>query len=129
MIKLKDLLKEQLKWKKSTNGNFMQLDFYDSGKHVGYTNIRLKRGWNQLHVNVKDEYQHKGYAQKFIGDNLDEYDYVVFPDNRVVNPLFKKVIKKFKSKPKYDVFRNKKYKETIISNKKKSKEEILDNLK
>lgn len=129
MIKLKDLLTEKLKRKKSTFGDYIQLDFYDKGEHVGFTNIRLKKGWNQLHVNVKDEHQRKGYAQQFIEGNLDEYDYVVFPDDRVLNRAFFKVINKFKNKSKYDVFRNEKYDETIISNKKKSKDKILDKLK
>ena len=116
MIKLKDLLMEKLKRKKSTSGEYMRLDFYDKGEHVGFTNIRLKKGWNQLHIEVKDEHQRKGYAYKFIEGNLDEYDYVVFPDDRVLNPMLFKVINKFKGKSKYDVFRNEKYNETIIRN-------------
>lgn len=125
MIKLKQILEETLKYKKSTYGEFVRFDFFDTlNQNIGYTNIRLKKDWNQLHVNIEDKFQGKGYAKEFIDANLKNYDYVTFPEGRIVNPLFKKVINKFENNSKYDVF-DTKYNETVISNKKKSKEEIL----
>ena len=128
MIRLKDLLKEKLTGKRSPYGEYIRIDFSDSGQNIGYTNIRLKKGWNQLHIDVKDEFQGKGYAKRMIEYNLQEYEYVVFPDDRITNPLMKKIIKKFETDSRYEVFRTP-YDETVISNKTKSKQDILDILK
>jgi len=128
MIRLKNLLKEIIKGKKSTFGEFVRIDFTDNGKSVGYTNIRLKKGWNQLHIDVEESEQGKGYAQQMIEYNISVYDYITFPDDRITNPLMKKVIEKFESDSRYEVFRTS-YDETVISNKKQSKQEILDTLK
>ena len=128
MIRLKDLLKEKFTGKRSPYGEYIRIDFSDSGQNIGYTNIRLKKGWNQLHIDVKDEFQGKGYAKRMIEYNLQEYEYVVFPDDRITNPLMKKIIKKFVTDSRYEVFRTP-YDETVISNKTKSKQDILDILK
>lgn len=128
MIRLKDILKEAITGKKQPYGEFIRIDFHDGDNAIGYTNIRLKKGWNQLHIDVKDEFQGKGYAVQMIEYNIKEYAYVVFPDDRITNPLMQKVIKKFETNSKYEVFRTP-YDETVISNKSKSKQDILDILK
>lgn len=128
MIRLKDILKEAITGKKQPYGEFIRIDFHDGDSAIGYTNIRLKKGWNQLHIDVKDEFQGKGYAVQMIEYNIKEYAYVVFPDDRITNPLMQKVIKKFETNSKYEVFRTP-YDETVISNKSKSKQDILDILK
>ena len=128
MIRLIDLLTEKFIGKKSTYGEYIRIDFSDAGQNIGYTNIRLKKGWNQLHIDVKGEFQGKGYAMKMIEYNLREYDYVTFPDDRITNPLMQKIIKKFETNSNYEVFRTP-YDETVISNKTKTKQDILDILK
>ena len=128
MIRLKGLLSEIIKGKKSPFGEFIRIDFTDNGNPIGYTNIRLKKGWNQLHIDVEELQQGKGYAQQMIEYNINEYNYVTFPDDRITNPIMEKIIEKFKSNSKYEVFRTS-YDETVISNKKQSKQEILDKLK
>lgn len=128
MIRLQDLLKETIQGRKSTFGEFIRIDFVDGNTPIGYTNIRLKKGWNQLHIDVNELQQGKGYAQQMIAYNINEYDYVTFPDDRITNPLMKKVISKFERDSKYEVFRTS-YDETVISNKNQSKQAILDKLK
>jgi hypothetical protein len=128
MIRLKDLLSEIIKGRKSTFGEYIRIDFTDNSKPIGYTNIRLKKGWNQLHIDVEELQRGKGYAQQMIEYNINEYNYVTFPDDRITNPIMEKIIEKFKSNSKYEVFRTS-YDETVISNKKQSKQEILDKLK
>lgn len=125
MLRLIDLLKETLKSRKSTYGEYIRIDFSDNGYDIGYTNIRLKKGWNQLHVEVYTKFQNKGYAILMIEYNIKEYGYVVFPDDRITNTLMQKIIKKFQNNTNYEVFRTE-YNETVISDRSKTKQEILN---
>lgn len=127
-ISLIKLIQENIKGKKSPYGEFIRIDFTDSGQQIGYTNIRLKKGWNQLHIDILPEFQGKGYATKMIDYNLDQYDYIVFPEDRITNPLIQKIISKFQNDSKYEVFHTS-FDETVISNKTKTKDEILNILK
>lgn len=127
-ISLIKLIQENIKGKKSPYGEFIRIDFTDSGQQIGYTNIRLKKGWNQLHIDILPEFQGKGYATKMIDYNLDQYDYIVFPEDRITNPSIHKIISKFQNDSKYEVFHTS-FDETVISNKTKTKDEILNILK
>ena len=122
------IVESKLRGKKSPFGGFIRIDFTDGTDDIGYTNIRLKKGWNQLHIEIYPEFQRRGYAKLMIAYNIDEYGYVVFPSDRITNDMISKVISKFEMDDEYDVFRTS-YDETVISNKSKSKEEILSTLK
>lgn len=102
---------DNLKWKKSTNGEFIQYDFTDNGNYIGNINLRLKKGWNQLHIDIKSEYQGKGYAIKMIDKILNEYTYISIPDGRIVNNNMYKVIDKLTKK--YNSYRTE-FDETVI---------------
>lgn len=124
MIKLRDLLAEKLHAHKSTYGEYIRIDFKQDDEPIGYTNIRLKRGWNQLHVDVASSHQGHGYAKPMIAYNIKEYDYVVFPHDRITNPAMHKVIAQFRADPEYQVF-DTSYDETVIANHNMSQQEIL----
>ena len=118
--------KDQLNIKKSVNGPFVQFDFYDNDNHIGYTNIKLKKGWNQLHIEIFKEFQGKGYSIPMIEKNIEEYGYIVFSEGRIVNPAIFKIIEKFKNDSEYEVIEYPEYGDFAISNKTKSKEELDD---
>lgn len=99
-IKLINII-ETLKLKKHNNGEFIQFDFYDDNTYIGNINLRLKRGWNQIHIDIKDEFQGKGYVIQMISDIINNYDYVSIPEGRIINNNMNKVIFKLKEKFKY----------------------------
>ena len=135
LLRLKQIIKEEviniikgLEAKESTNGIFMQTDFYDNDEHIGFTNIKIKKGWNQFHIQVYDKFQRQGYAKQMFEYNINKYNYIVNAEGRITNPVIYKIIDSFKKNPKYEVF-DTNYDETVISNKKLSKNKILDILK
>ena len=79
-----------------------------------------------MHIGVDADKQGKGYSYKMIQLVIDDVDYISIPEGRIINDLVYKIIKKFESDSKYEVWKTK-FDEWIISNKKKSKEEI-DNI-
>lgn len=123
MIKFKHILIEStLKFKKSINGEFIQFDFSDSGNLIGTINLRLKRSWNQLHIDINEEYQGKGYAIPMISAIIEEYGHVSIPEGRIVNSNMNKVINKLAKK--FNYYKTS-YDEHIIYNGTKSNLELI----
>lgn len=116
-------LLEILKSKESFDGEFKVFKYYDNSEYIGHIHLRLKKGWNQLHIEVEEQFQRKGYAVKMIEDLLSQVHYVSIPEGRIVNDNIYKIIKKFESNPKYEVWKTK-YNEWIISDKNRSKLDI-----
>lgn len=112
-----------LKVKITFDGEFKVFNFYIEGEYIGHIHLRLKKGWNQLHIEIIPKYQGKGYSIDMIEYVIKEHSYICFPKNRILNEIIYKIIKKFKSNSKYDVWKTK-YDEWVISNKEKSKDEI-----
>lgn len=92
---------ENVNFKSSTNGEFMQYDFYDNGKHIGNINLRLKRGWNQLHIDINPEFQKKGYSIIMISEIIEKFGYISIPEGRIINNDMYKVINRLKSRYNY----------------------------
>lgn len=124
-----EILLESMKSKKSFSGEYAVLDFYLGSVHIGQTQTRLKKGWNQVHISVNEEFQKKGYGAEMLKLSAKHFDYVCIPDGRIVNPNVYKLFTKIESDPKYEVFRNEKFKETVISSKKFTPEDILEKIK
>lgn len=119
----KNLLKEFLKYKNNYDGEFKVWDFSDASEKVGHVHLRLKKGWNQLHIEIHSKFQGKGYSVQMIEAVIDDVDYISIPEGRIINNLVYKIIDKFKNNSKYEVWKTN-FDEWIISNKKKSREEI-----
>ena len=120
---VKSFLKESLTFKNSFDGEFKVWKFYDSNQYIGHIHVRLKRGWNQLHIGIDTSKQGMGYSYKMIQLVIDNVDYISIPEGRIINDLVYKIIKKFESDSKYEVWKTK-FDEWIISNKKKTREEL-----
>lgn len=120
------MINNNLKARKSTDGSFIRIDFStQDGENIGYTNIRLKKGWNQIHIEIYEKYRKMGYAIKMLEYNIKQYDYIVFPENRITNKsAITAIIAKFSKNPTYEVFETK-YDETVISNGKQTRQDIL----
>lgn len=102
MIKLIQLLSEnKLAFKKVPNGEFIQFNFSENGTLIGNVNLRLKRGWNQLHIDINDDHQGKGYAERMISMIIQEYGYISIPEGRIINSNMNKVIDKLMRKFNY----------------------------
>jgi len=114
-----------LKFKSSTNGEFVQFDFTDDGNQIGNINLRLKKGWNQLHIDIKDEYQRRGYAMKMISMIIHKYGHISIPEGRIVNPNMKKVIDQLSTK--FDYYKTP-YDEHIIYDGSKVKLNTIKNI-
>lgn len=99
-IKLIDIF-ESLKLKKHNNGEFIQFDFYDGINYIGNINLRLKRGWNQLHIDIDEKFQGKSYGALMIGEIINEYGYISIPDGRIINSNMHKLFEKLKQKFNY----------------------------
>ena len=117
----KSLTEDNLKFKQSTNGEFIQYDFKDDDNYIGNINLRLKKGWNQLHIDIKPDYQGKGYALQMIDIILKKYTYISIPDGWIVNNNMYKVIDKLTKK--YKSFKTE-YNEIIIYTNAANEEEL-----
>ena len=117
------ILIESLKFKTASNGEFIEYTFSDNSEYIGQINLRLKKGWNQLHIGIDTSKQGMGYSYKMIQLVIDNVDYISIPEGRIINDLVYKIIKKFESDSKYEVWKTK-FDEWIISNKKKTREEL-----
>lgn len=120
---VKSFLKESLTFKNSFDGEFKVWKFYDSNQYIGHIHVRLKRGWNQLHIEIEPKIQGKGYSYRMIELVINELAYISIPEGRIINDLIHKIIKKFENNSEFEVWKTK-YDEWIISNKKKSRKEI-----
>lgn len=120
---IEEFINESLKFKKSFDGMFYEYDFFDGNTLIGNAHVRVKKGWNQFHIEVNSEFQGKGYAKQIFEIIIDLYDYISIPDGRILNPIIYKIIDGFKANSKYECWETK-YDENIISNRKRSREEI-----
>ena len=118
-------INERLEYKKSTDGEFIVYNFYQSNEYIGHIHIRLKKGWNQLHIEIERQFRNKGLSFEMINIVLNIYNYVSIPEGRIVNPLIYKIIEKFKKDSRYEVWQTE-YEEWIISNKKVNADKIND---
>jgi hypothetical protein len=109
--------------KESFEGEFKTYSFFKNNLLIGKLQLRLKRGWNQLHIDIFKEYQNKGYSVIFIEYIIDKNNYISIPEGRIVNDIIYKIIDKFKKNRKYEIWQTK-FDEYIISNKKIKKKEI-----
>lgn len=110
-----------LSFKVAPNAEFMEHTFYANDTVIGTTNIRLKKGWNQLHISINPKFQGKGYAERMIGAMIIKYKYVSIPEGRIINDNVHKVINKLKSK--YNVHKTE-YDEWVIYNDSISKQQL-----
>lgn len=114
-----------LKVKEGVDGEFKTFSFTRGEEKVGTVFLRLKRGWNQLHITVDAKHQGKGLGAQLISSVVDKAGYVSVPDGRIVNENFTKVLNKL-DKSKYEVKRTK-FDETIVYKKGASVPEIFKN--
>lgn len=124
MKTFKEFLNEGLKYKKDFFDVFLVYNFTDNNKFIGRCSVKLKKNWNQFHIEVEQQFQRQGYSVQMMNQVIDDLNFISIPDGRIINDNIYKIIEKFKLDKKFEVFRTD-YEETIISNKKKTKKEIL----
>lgn len=106
---------------------FYVYEFSLYGREVGTVHIKPKRGWNQFHIGIKEEFQGKGYSYKMIEYVIEIHKFITISEGRVLNEVIFKIIDRYKNNPNYEVFETE-FSEWIISNKTKTKQDILTNI-
>lgn len=119
-----------MKIKINFEGPYKVYNFIDNQKEIGNVKVALKKGWNQLHIEVKPEFQQKGYSVKMIKSVIDDLSYCVIPYGRITNENIHKVVKKVAQDNKYsavtkEIFGTKEY---LLFDKSKISEEEIDKL-
>lgn len=104
-----------MKVRKAFEGEFIVYSFSNELGKIGKVYLRLKKGWNQLHISINLEFQNQGFAEKLIGYVVDQNGYVNIPNGRIANVNMYKVIEKMKNK--YEVQFDKEFEEYKISKK------------
>jgi GNAT superfamily N-acetyltransferase len=101
-----------MKIKEGFDGEMKTFTFSKNDKEIGAVFLRLKKGWNQLHISIQKDYQKKGYGAQLISSVIDKVGHIAVPDDRIVNDNFKKLFDKL-DKSKYEIKRTE-YDETLV---------------
>lgn len=118
-------LKESLHFEETPSGEFMKLDFYNQlNLHIGTVFIRLKKKWNQVHIDIKEEFQRKGFAAKMLSMVIEDYGHISIPEGRIANQAVMKVIDKLKND--FDYFKTEYDEHILFDNQKIDIDELLD---
>ena len=119
-----------MKYKINFEGPYKVYNFIDNNNSIGNVKVALKKGWNQLHIDILPEFQKKGYSVIMIKAVVDDLSYCVIPFGRITNENVHKVIQKIGNDKKYSTLIKEIYgqKEYLIFNKSKISEEEIDKL-
>ncbi len=96
---------KSIKYKKEFEGEFVRFNATDStGELLGSFFVRLKKKWNQFHIEVAENQRNKGLSYQFIFKAISEYNHISIPSGRVVNPIIFKIIEKIKKENYFSVY-------------------------